>query len=356
MNTPTHPVAIGVVIVTYNSEDVILGCLRSLMAAPVPLRIVVVDNASDDATCPRLRAWAAGRQPVDLPPGLPFVLPAPPACVPLAEGTARDLPAVAAPGTVSLLHSGANRGFAGGVNLGLAQLARDPSITHFWVLNPDSVVPPESVVALAADLATGGAFALLGGRVNYLEQPDRIQVDGGTLNRLTGVTGNIHLHRRHADTPPPDVAQIDFIMGASMVASRAFYDAVGPMREDYFLYYEEVDWALRRGALPLRYCPGLVVYHWAGASIGSPAPGRRASAFSLYFKHRSRMMFLRRFQPWSMPVGLLYALAKAAQIAGQGDRAGAGALLRGAFGLAPPRAVQARLDRAGPPRAQTPAA
>ena len=120
-----------------------------------------------------------------------------------------------------------------------------------------------------------------------------------------------------------------------MVASRAFYESVGPMREDYFLYYEEVDWAMRRNA-PLAYAPDALVYHKGGASIGSRTAQKRASVLSLYYINRARMMFLWRFRRRSVIGGLVYSLAKAAQLAIEGDTAGAGALLRGTFQMRAP--------------------
>ena len=45
------------------------------------------------------------------------------------------------------------------------------------------------------------------------------------------------------------------LLGASVVG-RAMLDAVGPMRDDYFLYCEEVEWCLRAKAAGLRFCPG----------------------------------------------------------------------------------------------------
>ena len=118
------------------------------------------------------------------------------------------------------------------------------------------------------------------------------------------------------------------------------------MREDYFLYYEEVDWAQKRKDLPLVRVPGLRVYHHGGSSIGSPVPSRPASPFSLYFKHRGRMMFLRRFRPVAVPAGLAYTLAYAARLILR-NRAGpeARAVLAGAFGLSPSREIR---DRLGP--------
>ena len=349
---------LGVVIVTFNAADEIAACLESLLsAAPPVVRVVVVDNASTDDTLAVMRDWAAGTRACDLcdlPDTMPFAL-TPVAKPVMLHSGGPDLRPALPPArggtsgrsgrTVTLIRAGVNGGFAGGVNLGLAHLARDPGIGHFWVLNPDSIVPPGTVAALLAHLRTAPPYALMGGRVLYLNRPDRIQIDGGRLNRFTGVSGNLNLNRPHPQTPPPDPAQMDFITGASMVASRALYERAGPMAEEYFLYYEEVDWAMRRADLPLAYCPGLVVYHWGGTAIGSPVWGRgRASPFSLYFKHRGRMRFLRRFTPWALPLGLAYSLGQAGRLLWRRDPRGAATVLGAALGLPMPRVVRDRLS------------
>ncbi len=344
---PTKPL-LGVIIVSYTSGDVLPDCLESLLATTgVQLRIVVVDNASPDRTLEDLVDWATGRVPYSPPPDLPFALST--ASKPVRIFDPQDA-APAAGHSLTLIRNGVNGGFAAGVNLGLAHLARDAAIDRFWVLNPDCMVPPTTPTALAA-APTG--FSLLGNRVIYLDHPDIIQIDGGTLNRLTAVTGNINLGQP-ATAPAPDPARFDFICGASMVASRAFYEATGPMQEDYFLYYEEVDWALRRGALPLAFCAGAPVYHRAGTAIGSPALGRMASAFSLYFKHRARLRFTRRFLPWSLSIAWAFGWAKAAQVALKGHPAGALALLCGQHGLTPPAEVARRLTPSPRPGALPP--
>lgn len=335
--------ALGVVVVTYNSADVILDCLESLLASQdVTLSIVIVDNGSTDGTPALLRDWAAGRTSPPLPDGLPFPLVPVPKPVTLHDEVPCDRPATGH--SLTLIDTGLNTGFAGGVNRGLAALVALPWLDRFWVLNPDSAVPPGTAEAFATHPAPPDGFALMGGRVIYLDRPDMIQIDGGTLNRRTGVTGNLNLYGSHAATPAPDPSRLDFITGASMVASRAFYEAAGPMPEDYFLYYEEVDWALRRGTLPLIYCPGAVVYHVGGTAIGSPVVGRPASPFSLYFKHRGRIRFLRRHFPQSLPTAQAYSLAKTAQLLVRGYFGHARALLAGAMGAAPPADVRERLS------------
>lgn len=122
------------------------------------------------------------------------------------------------------------------------------------------------------------------------------------------------------------------------------------MTEDYFLYYEEVDWAFRRGDLPLRLVSDVVVYHYGGTTIGSGSTSRRASAFANYFNYRNRIRFLWRFRPVSVPVGLAYALAKAIQLALIGAHDEARAVFAGAFALAPPAAIRDRIAP-GPARA-----
>ena len=339
MNTTSQPAGdaasvqgpLGVVLVAYDSADVIIDALESLFAAgqsdQVALRVVVVDNASPDDSVARIRAWQSGQTPYSAPADLPY--PAPPVVAKPVSDSA-----------LQILRAGHNGGFAAGVNLGVEALFSLPEISRVWVLNPDSVVPKGTVGAFARH--DPGPFSLMGGRVLYYDRPDIVQIDGGRINLRTGVAVNINLFKPRT-TPPPAASDLDFVMGASMLVSRRFWERAGPMREDYFLYYEEVDWALARGDLPLAICPEAIIHHRAGTAIGSPTAGRPASPFSLYFKHRARMMFLRRHAPQNMAIGWAYTAAKVAQLALKGYWQEARALLAGARRAKPPEAVAQRL-------------
>lgn len=301
---------LGVIVVTFASADVIEACLSGLLSSNgVSLSVVVVDNASPDATLDKV-----------------------------AQIPARG------PHQITVLESGANAGFAAGVNLGLRHLLEDDTIDRFWVLNPDTVPHPDTAQRFALHPAPDG-FAMIGGRVLYADPPHPIQIDGGTINRRTGITGNINLGQP-ANSQPPDPDSIDFVTGASLVVSRTFAKSAGPMPEDYFLYYEEVDWALRRGNLPLLHCPEAIVHHKAGTAIGSPTLGRGASVFSLWFKHRARLRFVRRHYPASLPTALAYSVAKAGQHLLRGQAGAAWAILSGSLNLPPPNSVAERLRTA----------
>lgn len=333
---------LGVVVVTFNAADVILDCLESLLSAKeVTLRIVIVDNASTDDTIAVLNEWAIGRLAYTPSIDLPFALM--PCSKPVTLHSPIDATATL-DHSIVLVETGVNGGFAAGVNAGLVHLAADPAIDRFWILNPDCAVPPDTPLAFALAQFPDNGFALMGGRLVYLESENQIQIDGGTINPRTGVTGNLNQYAPASTTPAPANAHLQFITGASVVASRAFYETAGPMPEDYFLYYEEVDWALRRGNLPLVYCPGGVVYHRAGTSIGSPTLGRPASPFSLYFKHRSRLRFMRRYFPRNLIFAYAYSLAKAAQLLIKGYPVEARTILAASFDRPPSPAVRGRLS------------
>lgn len=329
MTPDTTDRSIGAIVVAFNAADVIYHCVESLIGQDgARVRVVVVDNASTDATAATIRDWARGRTCAD-------------GAALLGEETAGGERSSA---QVILLHSGLNRGFAGGVNLGLARLAAEAEIRHFWVINPDAYAAPGAAGAIRSAVEAMPGYGLMGGRVCYAEPPHRIQIDGGLLNLWTGVSGNYNLGRPAEEARLPRPEEIDFITGANLVASRAFYEAVGPMREDYFLYYEEADWALRRGSFPLVVAPGFTVYHHAGTAIGSPTLERLASPFSFWFKYRSRMKFVWRFNPLGLPVAVAFATVKAAQLLMKGAVPQAMTLLRAVWGLPAPRSVKERLS------------
>ncbi len=314
---------IGVAIVAFRAAGFIGDCLDSLFASHgARVRAVVVDNASPDGTVDAVRQWAIAHPQVGF-----------------AEGAVGEIDRAEA--DLTLLRSSLNGGFAYASNRGLEVLLADPALSLLWMLNPDCTVLPDT----AARFVTAGAdqaFSLMGGRIVYLDNPGRVQCDGGRVSRYTGTCSLINMGQP-LDTPPPAAAAVDFVSGACCVISRRFIETTGLMREDYFLYYEEVDWALRRGDLPLRHAPEAVVRHVGGATIGSGVPGRRPSAFANYFNYRNRIRFMRRFAPARVPLALAYGLAKAAQLALKGAWAEAHGVLAGIAGAPPPASVRAQI-------------
>jgi len=104
------------------------------------------------------------------------------------------------------------------------------------------------------------------------------------------------------------------------------------MNEDYFLYFEEIDWATRsEGNYSLLYAQDSIVFHKEGSSIGSSNDPLQKSCLSDYYSLRNRLRFTRRYYPLLLPatyIGLLIALLNRIR-RGQIDRA---AMIIGIFG------------------------
>lgn len=318
---------IGVVVVSYGAGAQLIDCLESLLAADgADLRVLVVDNASPDDTVERLRGWASGAEPWS-GEGLPFA-PRDHGPVELREFHAGPdaLPA----GVVGLLHTGRNGGFAFGVNRGLEAFRAMPDVDLFWILNPDAMAENATPAAIERAAAAAGRFGVIGGRTYYTEPPLLIQTDGGRIDLWTGRLLPANLGRRGRDVPGPE--RLEYVPGCHMVVGRDMLDRAGLMPEDYFLYFEEIDWCLRRGDLPLVYSDEIPVHHYSGASIGSASATQGPSPLSSFYMFRSRLRFVRRYRPLAVPITAAYALGKVAQMVRRGQRRSARSALSGLMG------------------------
>ncbi|WP_420391615.1 glycosyltransferase family 2 protein [Acuticoccus sp.] len=312
-----------VVLVTYRAADFVTDCLASLVDTTYPaLRMIVVDNTSPDGTAGVVERWA--RCPHRR---LSF------------EARTDAGPASPAACDLTLVRAAHNDGFAAGVNRGLAVATADPTCDHVWILNPDTVVAPDTPFALVRHALSMGQYAVIGARVVYHARPDVVQTDGGRLHRLAGTAVSVNIGASARAACPPDPATLAYIPGVSMLVSRDFLAEVGPMREHWFLYFEEIDWQLRRGRLPLGVAVDAVVHHRAGASIGSHTVDRHASELSVYFTCRNLMPFVRRWAWWKLPFAYAMAYYKLVRQWGA-SRDNVVAALRGLHGLSPPATIR----------------
>lgn len=310
----------GVVLVAFNSGPLLQDCVQSLLTSEgADLRILVVDNGSTDDTIDQLRHSG------------------------LVHSEHHEMPTAIGPGEVALWSLEDNHGFAGGVNHGVRTFMALPEVEYIWILNPDAQALPRTAAVLEARARELGRFGVLGGRVCYEADADQIQSDGGWVDRRTGVT-HLYNNRKTASTTalPADDA-LDFIMGAHMFISKDFVQQAGEMPEDYFLYYEETDWCLRRGDLFMGMVAGAEVYHVGGSTIGSKTTTQSMSPLSAYFMARSRMKFVRKFYPAVWPVSFAYTAAKAMKLLLSGEHQAARATLRAILGLPPSADLRAKI-------------
>jgi hypothetical protein len=97
--------------------------------------------------------------------------------------------------------------------------------------------------------------------------------------------------------------EMDFVAGASMIVSRPFLREIGLLSEEYFLFFEELDWAMRaRGRFLLAYSLGSIVFHKVGASTGmmETFPAKESKTLKYYIR-RNSILFARKYHPYTLP-------------------------------------------------------
>jgi GT2 family glycosyltransferase len=259
----SDPVDLSVIIVSWNVWDLLRACLRSLervsrphatfrrafgpdTANPATLEVLVVDNASSDATISLL------------PAAFPWV---------------------------RLIRSADNLGFTGGNNVGYA--ASHGRFVYF--LNPDTELVStsqhgDSLWTLYQAVAADPSVVLAGPQLRYADNslqssrrrfPDRLTffMESTWLGRLW--PENPWTERLHFADWPGDYRQdVDWVVGAAMLARRDALEAVrlpqyaGPFDEGYFMYSEELDLCRRLKDAEGRiiYVPDARVIHYEGRS------------------------------------------------------------------------------------------
>jgi GT2 family glycosyltransferase len=264
------------------------------------LDIIVCDNASDDGSFEAIRSGLAERLPAinqeRTDRGMrPFVVDA-------LEDAALDAPPrgddVAR--RLWVVQTGRNGGYAAGNNLGARLALAEPDVEYVWILNNDTLVEQDALTRLLERMADDPAIGICGAKVVYLEKPDVVQSLGG--GRFLRGRARCELLGKGASADAPvDAAaieaQLSYVNGAAALVRRTLIETVGYMDEDYFLYWEEIDWAVRAaGRFRLGYCDAAKVYHRVGMSIGTSDEGR-SSMLSDFYLTRSKFRFLRRHYP-----------------------------------------------------------
>lgn len=312
-----------IVLLNWNGWRDTVECLESVLRLDTPhTGIVVCDNASDDDSWQRLQQWAQGRQPspATAPTLASLTTPARPKPIAFCTLSRAQAESESVDHTTPLvlIQTGANLGFAGGNNVGLRYALRDRSCQYFWLLNNDTVVRPQALAALLEHMQQHPRVGLCGSLTYSYATPHEVQARGGhRYNRWTGRVSSATQTR------------FDYVNGASMLASRAFLETVGLLDESYFLYFEELDWAMRsRGRFALGYAPASVIYHKQGTATGGYRNRHRRSLMADMYLTRNRIFFTRRYFPRQLPTVLLAAAAAAGYRLLLGDSRRARAMLQ----------------------------
>jgi N-acetylglucosaminyl-diphospho-decaprenol L-rhamnosyltransferase len=269
----THAGArVGIVTVSYGSDDVLPSMLDSIASAvAAPFEVVVVDNRPGGDAVPRL-AKSAGARYLPLPD---------------------------------------NPGYGGAMNAGAALLG--PSVEWILIANPDLVLTPSSVSRLVERGDSDPAIGAVGPLVR--EADGVVYPSARAVPSLRNGVGHalfVNLwpnnpwtanYRDDGAAPAPKDA--GWLSGSCVLVRRSAFDAIGGFDERYFMYFEDVDLGFRLGKNGFRnvYEPSAEVTH-----TGAHATGRDSAAM-IRAHHASARLFIRRKYPGAVLWPVRAALA-----------------------------------------------
>lgn len=256
---------LAIVIVNYNTRDLLRDCLRSLDAYPMATQVTtwVVDNASADGS---------------------------PAMV------ASEFP------HVRLIASPTNGGYAYANNLALSEALADQAIQPDYVmlLNSDTVVPEGAVDALVGYMqqhpavgACGPKLLLASGKLDLacrrsFPSPAAFVYHAVGLSKLFPSSPRFGAYNMtYADIDQE--LEVDAVVGACMLVRAAAVRDAGLLDEAFFMYGEDLDWAYRikQYGWKIMYVPAAVVHHYKRASSSQrPIPSIRAFYDAMRIFHR----------------------------------------------------------------------
>ena len=187
---------------------------------------------------------------------------------------------------IKIIRSDKNLGFAGGNNLGI----KEAKGKYLFLVNNDTYFKDFNIQPLISRLESSTNIAMVCPKIRFALGTNPIQFSGYTpLSKIT-------VRNRAIGFGEEDQGQFDtahttpYAHGAAMLIKREAIDKEGLMPEDYFLYYEELDWSMMftRADYEIWYDPACTIYHKESQSTGQSSPLRT------YYITRNRLLLVKR--------------------------------------------------------------
>ncbi len=253
---------VSIIIVNWNSHEVLAECLRSLAGGCEAVRsdVWVIDNASTRGNL---------------------------------DGLRKSFPAV------HFVVNDQNVGFARANNQG----ALFTQGRYLLLLNPDTSIPSGAVSALVRYADEHEDIGVLGPRLLNKDGSLQRSCWRGYPGLISALVDGLYLWKapwlpfvqwtEYRTEEIMNVREVDHVLGACMLIRREAWDDVGPLDEGYFLFLEETDWCLRarQKGWKVVYDPRVCVTHYGQHSM------RQQPARNLSCLYRSYCRFYSKRRP-----------------------------------------------------------
>lgn len=247
--------SVAVVLVNYNGEDVLTDCIKSLVDnAEDGIEIIIVDNGSEDTAME------------DVENRYPYV---------------------------HTIYMGENAGWGAGCNVGM-QTAFKHGAGYVLLLNTDTEIE-KGMISELLEYCNGNTLTIP--RI-YRDKNDKdhsLWYSGGKIDYEAADAKQTLFAYDAAEDSCNEPKKVEFATGCCMMISREIWEKAGGFDEEYYLYYEDVDYCMRlkEQGIAILYVPKAALWHKVGGSAGG-----EVSYISQYYTVRNRLFFADRYKKY----------------------------------------------------------
>lgn len=255
-NQSYEPVDLSIIIVSWNTRDITLNCLKSVyenLKNDIKFEVILVDNGSKDGSVESVKAS-------------------------FSQGL--------------VIENRKNLGFAKANNLALAKMRG----RYALLLNSDVIITPNSVQRMREFMDSNPHAGAVG--VQLLREDGSKQNSVANFPSLATELLNKSILKRifpkkyFGKDFLLSPCEVESLIGACIMVRKKTIDEIGPLDEDYFFFLEETDWCfrMRKGGWNIFHLPHIQVYHLQGQSVKKEPVLARIeyfrSRYKFFEKHR----------------------------------------------------------------------
>jgi GT2 family glycosyltransferase len=202
---------------------------------------------------------------------------------------------------ITLIQTGSNKGFAGGMNVGIKYALENLHPDFVWLLNNDVQIYANALKELLVCSDSKKNIGMWGSTL--LENNEKTQCAGGCryysfLTIFKPILSGKNLEEIKKINQHK--IKLDYIAGAALFIRREVIEKVGFLNEEYFLFYEELDYTqrLKKAGFGIAWCKESIVIHKGSASVGNVKDrDKNKIKKANYYENLSTLKYSRNFYP-----------------------------------------------------------
>lgn len=177
-----------------------------------------------------------------------------------------------------------NKGFSGGFNSALNAVFQNNFDSALFLTNDTEIMA--NTLEECEECSRRNDAGIVAPCLTYRNHPDKIDSIGGWFDRKNGTL-------RHYQEPllSPILKENDYIPGTALWISRTAFETIGGTNEDYFMYWEDVDFSFRAHLSGIKQarCYEARIRHGIGQTC------HKKPLYTTYYFQRNRIRFCRQY-------------------------------------------------------------